>query len=67
MEWRGPVVLMALVAIGAGIGYAASAEDSSVGSGVADPVSAEGPSLRSTRPARRPWTRPTRRCSPGSR
>ena len=46
MEWRGPAVIVALVVIGAGSGYAVSVQDdSSGGSGVADPVAAEGPSL----------------------
>ncbi len=45
MEWRGPMVLVALVAIGAALGFAVSARDDSTGSGVADPVAAEGPSL----------------------
>ena len=46
MEWRGLAVLVALVVIGAGTGYAMSVQDyRSVGSGVADPVAAEGPSL----------------------
>jgi hypothetical protein len=45
--WRGPVVLVALLAIGAGSGYAASAQsrDGSVGTGVAAPVPAERPEM----------------------
>ena len=47
MEWRGPAVLVALLAIGAGSGYAASAQsrDGSIGSGVAAPVPAQAPEM----------------------
>ena len=47
MEWRGPAVLVALLAIGAGGGYAASAQsrDGSIGSGVAAPVPAQAPEM----------------------
>ncbi|WP_191277574.1 hypothetical protein [Nocardioides flavus (ex Wang et al. 2016)] len=47
MEWRGPVVLVALLAIGAGGGYAASAQsrDTAVGSGVPSPVPAQRPEM----------------------
>jgi hypothetical protein len=45
MDWRGPLVLVALLAVGTGSGYAASvqARDTSVGTGVAAPVPAERP------------------------
>jgi hypothetical protein len=47
VEWRGPAVLVTLLAIGAGGGYAASAQsrDSSIGSGVATPVPAQAPEM----------------------
>ena len=47
MEWRGPAALVALLAIGAGGGYAASAQsrDGSIGSGVPTPVPAEAPEM----------------------
>ena len=47
MEWRGPVALVALLAIGVGGGYAASAQsrDGSIGSGVPTPVPAEAPEM----------------------
>ena len=47
MEWRGPVVLVALVAIGVGTGYAASAQtrDTTIGTGTGAPVPAEGPEM----------------------
>ena len=47
MEWRGPAALVALLAIGAGGGYAASAQsrDGSIGSGVPTPVPAEAPKM----------------------
>jgi hypothetical protein len=47
VEWRGPVALVALLAIGAGSGYAASAQsrDGSIGSGVPTPVPAEAPKM----------------------
>ncbi len=47
MEWRGPAVLVALLAIGAGGGYVASAQsrDGSIGSGVAAPVPAQAPEM----------------------
>jgi hypothetical protein len=47
VEWRGPVALVALLAIGAGSGYAASAQsrDGSIGSGVPTPVPAEAPEM----------------------
>ena len=51
MEWRGPVVLVALVALGVGGGYAVSVRDGSGGSGVADPVAADGPGLPVDPPA----------------
>jgi hypothetical protein len=47
VEWRGPAALVALLAIGAGGGYAASAQsrDGSIGSGVPTPVPAEAPEM----------------------
>ncbi|UFN42747.1 hypothetical protein [Nocardioides okcheonensis] len=47
MEWRGPAVLVALLAIGAGGGWAASAQtrDTSIGRGTAAPVAADGPEM----------------------
>lgn len=47
MEWRGPAVVVALLAIGAGSGWAASAQtrDTTTGSGAAAPVTAEGPEM----------------------
>ena len=47
MEWRGPAVLVVLLAIGVGGGYAASAQsrDGSVGSGVPAPVPAQAPEM----------------------
>jgi hypothetical protein len=47
VEWRGPAVLVTLLAIGAGGGYAASAQsrDGSIGSGVATPVPAQAPEM----------------------
>ena len=47
MKWRGPVALVALLAIGAGGGYAASAQsrDGSIGSGVPAPVPAQAPEM----------------------
>ena len=47
MEWRGPAALVALLAIGAGGGYAASAQsrDGSIGSGVPAPVPAQAPEM----------------------
>jgi hypothetical protein len=47
VEWRGAVALVALLAIGAGSGYAASAQsrDGSIGSGVPTPVPAEAPEM----------------------
>lgn len=47
MGWRGPVGVLALAVVGSGLGYAASTldRDGSLGTGVADPVVAEGPSL----------------------
>ena len=47
MEWRGPAVLVVLLAVGAGGGYAASAQtrDTSIGAGVPAPVPAEEPDL----------------------
>jgi len=47
MEWRGPAVLVALVAIGVGTGYAASAQtrDTTIGAGTGAPVPAEGPEM----------------------
>jgi hypothetical protein len=47
MDWRGPAVLVALLALGTGSGYAASvqARDTSVGAGVPAPVPAEQPEL----------------------
>lgn len=47
MEWRGPAALVALLAIGVGGGYAASAQsrDSSIGSGVPAPVPARAPEM----------------------
>ncbi len=45
MDWRGPAVLVALLAIGAGSGFASSAvtRDTTLGTGVAAPVSASNP------------------------
>lgn len=45
MEWRGPAVLVALLAIGTGGGYAASAttRDTTIGAGVPSPVPAREP------------------------
>ncbi len=45
MDWRGPAVLVALLAIGAGSGFASSAQsrDTTIGTGVASPVPAERP------------------------
>jgi len=47
VEWRGPAVLVVLLAIGVGGGYAASAQsrDGSVGSGVPAPVPAQAPEM----------------------
>ncbi len=47
MKWRGPAALVALLAIGAGGGYAASAQsrDGSIGSGVPAPVPAQAPEM----------------------
>ena len=47
MEWRGPAVLVALLAIGTGTGYAASGQtrDTTIGAGVGAPVPAEGPEM----------------------
>ena len=47
MEWRGPVVLVALLAVGAGGGYAASAStrETTQGTGTAAPVPAVSPSI----------------------
>jgi hypothetical protein len=47
MEWRGPAVLVALVAIGVDTGYAASAQtrDTTIGAGTGAPVPAEGPEM----------------------
>nr|WP_300047927.1 hypothetical protein [uncultured Nocardioides sp.] len=47
MKWRGPAVLVALLAIGVGGGYAASAQsrDGSIGSGVPAPVPAQAPEM----------------------
>ena len=45
MQWRGPAVLVALLAIGAGSGYAASGatRDATIGVSVASPVPADQP------------------------
>ncbi|PKH37896.1 hypothetical protein SAMN05192575_101969 [Nocardioides alpinus] len=45
MKWRGPVVLVALVAVGTGTGYAAAAQtrDATIGVGVPAPVPAQRP------------------------
>ena len=45
MDWRGPAVLVALLAVGTGGGYAASAQtrEESVGAGVPAPVPAQRP------------------------
>ena len=45
MEWRGPAVLVALLAIGTATGYAASAQtrDTTIGAGVGAPIPAERP------------------------
>ncbi len=47
MQWRGPAVLVALVAIGTGSGYAASGStrDAALGAGVASPVPAQRPRI----------------------
>ncbi len=47
MKWRGPAALVALLAIGAGSGYAASVQsrDGSIGSGVPAPVPAQAPEM----------------------
>jgi len=47
VEWRGPVTLVALLALGVGGGYVASAQarDDSIGTGVASPVPARAPDL----------------------
>jgi hypothetical protein len=47
VKWRGPAALVALLAIGAGGGYAASAQsrDGSIGSGVPAPVPAQAPEM----------------------
>lgn len=52
MEWRGPAALVALLAIGAGGGYAASSQsrDGSIGTGVPTPVPAEAPEMPVERP-----------------
>ncbi len=47
MQWRGPAVLVALLALGTGSGYAASGQtrDATIGSGVPAPVPAQRPEL----------------------
>lgn len=47
MQWRGPAVLVALLAIGTGSGYAASGStrDATIGVGVPSPVPAQRPEL----------------------
>jgi len=47
VKWRGPAALVALLAIGVGGGYAASAQsrDGSIGSGVPAPVPAQAPEM----------------------
>ena len=47
MGWRGPVGILALAVLGSALGYGLSTadRDARVGSGTADPVAAEGPSL----------------------
>lgn len=47
MKWRGPAALVALLAIGVGGGYAASAQsrEGSIGSGVPAPVPAQAPEM----------------------
>jgi hypothetical protein len=47
VKWRGPAALVALLAIGAGSGYAASVQsrDGSIGSGVPAPVPAQAPEM----------------------
>jgi hypothetical protein len=47
MDWRGPAVLVALLAVGTGSGYAASvqARDATLGTGIPIPVPAERPEL----------------------
>ena len=47
MDWRGPAVVVALLVIGTGSGYAASAgtRDTSLGTGTAAPVPAESPEI----------------------
>jgi len=47
VKWRGPAVLVALLAIGVGGGYAASAQsrEGSIGSGVPAPVPAQAPEM----------------------
>ena len=47
VEWRGPAVVVALLAVGAGSGFAAAAQtrDATIGSGVPAPVPAARPEL----------------------
>jgi|SRR5829696_4620384 len=47
MDWRGPAVVVALLAIGAGSGFAASAQtrEVSLGAGVPSPVPAQRPDM----------------------
>ncbi len=47
MDWRGPAVVVALLVIGTGSGYAASAgaRDTTLGAGIAAPVPAERPEI----------------------
>lgn len=53
MEWRGPAVLVALVALGAWSGYAASGQsrETTIGEGVAAPVPAQRPEMPVEAPA----------------
>lgn len=47
MQWRGPAVLVVLLALGTGTGYAASGQtrDATIGSGVPAPVPAQRPEI----------------------
>lgn len=47
MGWRGPVGILVLALVGSGLGFAVSTldRDGPLGSGIANPVAAEGPSL----------------------
>jgi hypothetical protein len=53
MEWRGPLMLVALLALGTGGGYAASGStrDTAIGAGTATPVVAASPAIPVQAPA----------------